>query len=401
MNENENKVYNIEEAPEKGAAQKNNGNHKLFVYLVRAFCVIIFGVGILSVLVPDRDFSESENRVLASFPKLTVASIADGSFMKNFETYMSDQFILRDKIISLKTFFDRLSGSTEENGVFIGKDNYLIEKQSAYNAAKVKKITKSMRKFFNNHSDIKNTVAIVPNACHVYSFKLPENAVQENQYTQLQKIKKNLGKENYSFLNVSKVLKAQRSSNQLFYRTDHHWTTAGAYEVFKLIAEAWRLNTDKVEYEFLTVATDFEGTLASKTGIHSIKDTVEICVPKNSEGTYTVTYESEEKTTATLFDTEKLKNKNKYEVFLGGNFNKVIIETTSSSRQTLLLIKDSYANCLIPMLTPYFARIVVVDPRYMTDTIENVMDENNFSHVLFLYNLNTFLEDSSLVDALS
>ena len=150
----------------------------------------------------------------------------------------------------------------------------------------------------------------------------------------------------------------------------------------------------------LYISGDFEGTLASKTGIHDVKDKVEICLPKNSKGSYVVAIESQEKKTATLFDSEKLGQKNKYEVFLGGNYDKVVIDTVSSSRATLLIIKDSYANALIPMLTPYFAKIVVVDPRYMTESIHNTMDEYNFSHVLFLYNLNTFLQDTSLVDAL-
>ena len=100
-----------------------------------------------------------------------------------------------------------------------------------------------------------------------------------------------------------------------------------------------------------------------------------------------------------VYDSAKLEQKNKYEVFLGGNYDKVVIDTVSI-RATLLIIKDSYANALIPMLTPYFAKIVVVDPRYMTESIHNTMDEYNFSHVLFLYNLNTFLQDTSLEDAL-
>ena len=155
-----------------------------------------------------------------------------------------------------------------------------------------------------------------------------------------------------------------------------------------------------MKYQFLTVSSEFEGTLASKTGIHDIQDKVEICVPKNSKGSYVVTYESADRKTASLFEPEKIQQKNKYEVFLGGNYDKVVIDTVSSSKNTLLIIKDSYANCMIPMLTPYFTRIVVVDPRYMTESIHTVMDEYNFTHALFLYNLNTFLEDTSLEDAL-
>ena len=396
FNENESLMYEHEDPYEK---RINKGNI-VFFCLVLCFCLII-GLGtVMNILSRDREFSESENRVLASFPKLTLSSIADGSFMKSFETYMADQFIMRDSLISAKTYFDRLSGKKEENGVYIGEDGFLIEKQSPYSKKKVKALTKSINTFMKKYPYVNKMVAISPNASYVYSDKLPKNVEVSDQYNQLTKIMNSLEGKNYRFLNVSKALLEAKKKHQVFYKTDHHWTTRGAAAVFKAIADKWELNTGKVNYDFLTVSGDFEGTLASKTGIHDVKDKVEICLPKNSKGSYVVAIESQEKKTATLFDSEKLGQKNKYEVFLGGNYDKVVIDTVSSSKNTLLIIKDSYANCLIPMLTPYFARIVVVDPRYMTDSIHTVMDEYSFSHVLFLYNLNTFLQDTSLESAM-
>lgn len=396
IHDNENLIYVNEDPGEK---RINKGN-VVFLCLTVCFCFIIGVGGLVNFIAKDRDFSESENRVLASFPKLTLSSIADGTFMKNFETYMSDQFVMRDTMISLKSYFDRLSGMRESNGVYIGDDGYLIEKQSKYTAKKAKAMAKSINSFMKEYPDIEKMVAISPNASYIYAEKLPSGVEPHSQYSELKGIMNRLEGENYKFLNVSKALKNAKEKNDVFYRTDHHWTTRGAYAVFGAIAEKWNLDKDGVEYEFLTVSSDFEGTLASKTGIHDQKDKVEICLPKNSEGSYIVSYEAEGRRTTSLFEPSKLKQKNKYEVFLGGNYDKVVIDTVSTSRATLLIIKDSYANCLIPMLTPYFAKIVVVDPRYMTDSIHTVMDEYNISHVLFLYNLNTFLQDTSLEDAL-
>lgn len=396
IHDNENLIYVNEDPGEK---RINKGN-VVFLCLTVCFCFIIGVGGLVNFLAKDRDFSESENRVLASFPKLTLSSVADGTFMKNFETYMSDQFVMRDTMISLKSYFDRLSGLREENGVYIGDDGYLIEKQSKYTAKKAKAMAKSINSFMKEYPDIEKIVAISPNASYIYAEKLPSGVEPHSQYSELKGIMNRLEGENYKFLNVSKALKNAKEKNDVFYRTDHHWTTRGAYAVFGAIAEKWNLDKDGVDYEFLTVSSDFEGTLASKTGIHDQKDKVEICLPKNSEGSYIVSYEAEGRRTTSLFEPSKLQQKNKYEVFLGGNYDKVVIDTVSTSRATLLIIKDSYANCLIPMLTPYFAKIVVVDPRYMTDSIHTVMDEYNFSHALFLYNLNTFLQDTSLEDAL-
>ena len=113
-----------------------------------------------------------------------------------------------------------------------------------------------------------------------------------------------------------------------------------------------------------------------------------------------VNFESSGEKTASLFFKDKLQQKNQYEVFMGGNYDKVIISTVSQSGRSLLLIKDSYANCMIPMLTPYFSKIVVIDPRYLTDSLDSIVKENDFSHMLYLYNINTLLEDNSLVPCL-
>lgn len=396
IHDNENLIY-VNEDPGEKRIHKGN---VVFLCLTVCFCFIIGVGGLVNFIAKDRDFSESENRVLASFPKLTLSSIADGTFMKNFETYMSDQFVLRDRMISLKSYFDRLSGLRESNGVYIGDDGFLIEKPSKYTAKKAKAMTKSINSFMEKYPEITKMVAISPNASYIYSEKLPSGIELHSQYSELKGILNRLEGENYSFLNVTKALKKAKEKSDVFYRTDHHWTTRGAYAVFKAIADKWNLDRSQVKYKFLTVSSDFEGTLASKTGIHDNKDKIEICLPENSEGSYIVSYESQDKRTTSLFEPSKLQQKNKYEVFLGGNYDKVVIDTVSKSRATLLIIKDSYANCLIPMLTPYFAKIIVVDPRYMTDSIHTVMDEYNISHVLFLYNLNTFLQDTSLEDAL-
>ena len=396
IHDNEDLIYVNEDPGEK---RINKGN-MVFLCLTVCFCFIIGMGSLVNFIAKDRDFSESENRVLASFPKLTLSSIADGTFMKNFETYMSDQFVLRDRMISLKSYFDRLSGLREENGVYIGDDGFLIEKPSKYTAKKAKAMAKSINSFIKKYPELNKMIAISPNASYIYSEKLPLGIELHSQQSELKGIKNRLEGENYTFLNVGKALEKAKEKSDVFYRTDHHWTTRGAYAVFKSIADKWNLDRSQVKYKFLTVSGDFEGTLASKTGIHDRKDKIEICLPENSEGSYLVSYESQDKRTTSLFEPSKLQQKNKYEVFLGGNYDKVVIDTVSQSRATLLIIKDSYANCLIPMLTPYFAKIIVADPRYMTDSIHTVMDEYNISHVLFLYNLNTFLQDTSLEDAL-
>ena len=368
------------------------------------FCLIIFGVSGLHIATEDSKFSESENRVLGEFPKLSVATIADGSFMRDFETYLTDQFPFRDGIISLKTLADRIVGKNEENGVYIGKDGFLFDSQTPLDSKHIKEIGKAVLAFKEKHSDLETAFILAPNSTYVYSEYLPEYLELPDQRWLIRAVHKQIDDKTILWPAAANILKKNASEAQLYYKTDHHWTTRGAYLLFKEICLGWELEEsskaiDK-RFKFYEVSNTFEGTLASTSGVHSTKDRVEICLPKKSEGTYVVNFESSGEKTASLFFKDKLQQKNQYEVFMGGNYDKVIISTVSQSGRSLLLIKDSYANCMIPMLTPYFSKIVVIDPRYLTDSLDSIVKENDFSHMLYLYNINTLLEDNSLVPCL-
>ena len=125
------------------------------IFMIWLFCLVIFGMAGLHLLTEDKKFSDSENRVLATFPKLTVSAIADGSFMRDFETYLTDQFPFRDRIISAKTFTDRMLGKNEENGVYIGKEGYLFDSQTPLDKSRIKNIGKAVRKFASEYESFK------------------------------------------------------------------------------------------------------------------------------------------------------------------------------------------------------------------------------------------------------
>ncbi len=363
------------------------------------FCIAIAAVPLITIIIPDKQMSQSENRVLKQRPSFSLSAIADGSFMDNFEKYLSDQFPFRDKVISSKTSFDRIIGQKQENGVYIGKKNYLFEKQTAFDEAHVKTLTDAIDAFSKKYPKLKKAFILSPNSSCLLSEYLPRGVKEPDQREQLKKIQTPVTKSGFKWIDCAKLFDAEKDKTTLFYRTDHHWTTRAAYSAFQSLSKEWKLNS-KVKYSFSTVSDSFQGTLASSSGVNNITDKVEICVPASSKSSYIVSYETSGKKTATLFEKEKLNQKNQYEVFLGGNYDKVIISTAKETKNTLLLLKDSYANCMIPMLTPYFSKIVVIDPRYLSDSLSEIMKEYNFTHMLFVYNVNTFIADTSLVDVL-
>lgn len=362
------------------------------------FFVIVFGVLALAIAIPDREKSESENRVLKQFPSVSLSSIFDGSFMKNFETYFNDQFPFRDKLIGFKTDFERALGKTNENGVYIGKDGFLFEAPAKVQKKKITELTNAIAAFSKSNRKLKRAFILSPNSSDILTDKLPTALSLPNRSGAFKTIQKAFS--SFTWVDCKTAFEKREDKTELFYRTDHHWTTRAAYIAFKGLATEWGLDTKGKGYAYYTVSDSFQGTLSSSAAVNDSADKIEICVPKNQAGKYTVLYESSGRKTATLFENEKLGQKNQYEVFLGGNYDKVIISTTAETTATLLLFKDSYANCLIPMLTPYFSKIVVIDPRYFSDSLKGVMSETQFTHVLFVYNMDTFLGDTSLAAAL-
>ncbi len=372
----------------------------IFSLLIGVFCLVIFAGGFSLLTGEDKSFSETENRPLAGKPTLSFYSLKDGSFMKDFEAYLTDQFAFRDKIIRLKTLADRSVGKTKTGGVFIGKDGYLFSVPSAFDENHIEHITEKLSAFAESNKDSKITFMMSPNSSYVYSEKLPDSLELDNQSYRIADIDNYTQSEKISFINLSDAFIQKKNEVQLFYRTDHHWTTRAAHIAFTELMKSWNKDVKEANLKFFAATDGFQGTLSSKSGVVSSDDVIEICVPQNSESTYVVDYENGEKKTASLFDADKLQKKNKYEIFTGGNYGKITISTTSSSKDTLLVVKDSYANCMLSMLTPFFGKIVVVDPRYTKEKLSGIIEENGFSHILFLYNLNTFLEDTSLADVL-
>ena len=367
---------------------------------IRDSLITIFFVGIFHFLSADLEYSESENRVLAKLPELTWTTIADGSFMADFESYLADQFPMRDTLISIKTTCDRILGKNKENGIYIGEKGFLFDSQTEFSKEKVKEMTDAISSFIKKSKIENKVVCIAPNSSYVYSDYFPEFLDMPSQKDMLEEISAQLS-DSVKVIDTCKVMKRTAKDNDnLYYRTDHHWTTLGAYEIFKSLSKVWGLNSENIAYDFFTVSTSFEGTLGSKAGVHEATDEIIVCVPQKSEGTYVVNFEKAGVKSGSFFFKDKLEQKNQYEVFLGGNYDKITITTMADNEKSLLLIKDSYANCFVPMLTPYFSKIVMIDPRYLTDSLSAIVSENSFTHLLFLYNMNTFLEDSSLVSCL-
>ena len=383
--------------------KKSLRNYRLFFHRMGLlFLFIPIVIFIAGILIPDRGFSEKENRVLSSRPPLNGSQIASGGFEKQFETYENDQFPLRDLWITLKAGTDRLMGKVEANGVYVGKSGYLIEEFKAPDQTQYDATVKAMADFAQKHSDLKQYALIAPNAVNVLSNKLPAFAPVQDQNYGIDSLSDSLTQAGMTFIDVRNIFNDHKMED-LYYHTDHHWTTQGAYYAYLQAAKDMGINTSSDTYDKAPVTRSFQGTLSAKSGFRSgEKDEIDVFFPTGDNTiSSVVNYVDEQKKSASFYDTEKLDTRDKYALFFGGNHAQIKISTPTEADHTLLILKDSYANSFVPFLARHYRKIIMIDPRYYFGDLEQLMQVENVQEILYLYNANTFFADTSLELALS
>ena len=365
------------------------------------FAILILVLSIVNLFSGTKKVSETENRELAQKPELTAEAVSSGNYAKQYQEYFNDQFVLRDSWIQLKTGFDRLLGKVEENGVYIGKDGYLIEKFEKPDQTTVNNTLGAMAAWKEKYKDITHYAMIVPTASEILEDKLPALALTADQDSSIDQAYQTLTGKGLTTIDLRDTFR-KNTNQQLFYKTDHHWTTSAAYLAFQQFAEVAGLDTSAVTYEKMPVTDQFQGTLSAKSGCRTgVKEEIDVFIPKKNENTTQeqvssiVEYTDDQKKTGSFYNTDKLDQRNAYEVFFGGNHGLLKIKTPTTENKRLLVLKDSYANCFLPFLAPYYREIVVVDPRYYYGDLSELMETESINEVLYLYSADTFFADTS------
>lgn len=359
------------------------------------FLIILFYT-VTGFLQSDRFYSESENRVLAAKPVLSRETLLDGTFAGDYEAYVTDQFVGRDKWITLKTQADLLLQRHDVNGVYLGKDGYLMEqhKPEDYSGELMTEKLALLERLVTRWNA---RVMLVPTADNILTDKLPANAPYYDEAVLLAQVKEMAGP--YRYIDVYSALQ-EHADEEIYYRTDHHWTSLGAYygyrewvknaHVFPLLREA-----EKRE----TVTEDFLGTLYSKINLPVEPDAIQY-YPETEKNRVQITYDFG-RTADSFYEKNYLNTKNKYGFFMDDNHAFVQIHTDSRNGRSLFVIKDSYANSVIPMLAMHYENVYVVDPRYLNAKLFEFMErygKDGRLEVLVIYNCIHFLEDFNYLE---
>ncbi|SCK01137.1 Uncharacterised protein [uncultured Eubacterium sp.] len=362
------------------------------------FIILLATIFIVNLFTPDKGFSEEENRVLQEKPEFSLSNYMEGRYESKLETYVNDQFLLRNAFIKVKATADVTAGKLESNGVYRCKDNYLMEELTVPSEKTMQNTLASLKQFKRHYKKLDAFFLLAPNAGNILEDKLPNFTKLNDQNQYMDQFFKEIKSYGYTPIDVRNAFKKASEDTQLYYRTDHHWTTDGAYLAYQQAAKKMKL-TNNVTYKPYVVKNDFRGTLASKSGfVNGVNDAIKIYMPyKDKDYNNSVIYYTDTKTKTTEFyQLDNLDTKDAYTVFGGSNHPMYTIKTPTKSSEKLLLVKDSYANSFIPFLAQGYREIVVVDPRYFFDNIDDIIKAEGITQVMFLYNANTFFNDNSL-----
>lgn len=357
------------------------------------FMVFLLGLAGKEALSHQRTYSPVEKRELQTRPEISITKVLDGRFQKKYESYLRDQFPGRDHWVSFQTDMELFMGKNEIHNVYIGKNHYLLEHytKKEFDPQQISKNLQALEKFVGKakqNADVH--VMMVPTKSWVLREKLPAFAPHYKEQKFYDALQQKLEKEDV-LISVEPVLDAHKEE-EIYYRTDHHWTTLGAWYAYEQYTKAVGGDLQKAQgkKKFRCISKDFYGTTYAKINYARQADKIEIYEPADK---LRVVYNMGEKKTKTLYDVSFLKTADQYSVFTGGN--QAVLEITGGIKngKTLLLIKDSFANSILPFLAEDYEKLVVVDLRQLNVSGDRLLEMFSPTDILILYNSAQFAQD--------
>ena len=370
---------------------------KVNVCLSALFCLFLGGMLVVSTLLPDKDFSPLENRYLQKPPKLSLETLQDGSFMEDAEDYVSDHIVGRDFWVAAKAWCERLSGKQENNGVYFGKEGTLLNRVDtpSWEDVGTQKGLQSRLDYVDalvGNVSVPVYLGLIPSSSAVWSDRLPAGAPTADELSIIDELYFQTGA---GTLDMAGALLSHKDED-IYYRTDHHWTSLGAFYGANVLLEAMGLEPLELsDYQKTTVSTEFYGTTFSTSGVRWVRpDSIDTYV--SGDGVKVTSWFEGYPEEGSLYVDSYLDVKDKYSYFLGGNQSLCVIETEHTDAPKLLIIRDSYSDSLAPFLTERFSEIHLFDPRYNLTSVKDYVEQNDIDAVTVLYSFSNFATDPYL-----
>lgn len=358
------------------------------------FCLLLAAGALAGLLTPDRYYSENEKRTLTQSSALRLADFPSGRLGTELEKYLADQFPLRDGWVTVKTLTERLSGKKEISNVYFAEDGYLIDKFADYDDGQLQANTAALAALSEKLSaeNISMRVMLVPTAAQILSDKLPAFAPNLDQAALLAYVKA----QGLDTVDVFRELYAHKNE-YIYYKTDHHFTSLGAYYCYRAWLEAKGETAEPLSaWQSCTLCGSFRGTTYAKVNYpFAAYDTI-IAYYKSLR--HTVDYNAGDYVADSIYERKYLSGKDQYAVFL--NSNQAVTAVYGGGSGKLLILKDSYANCFSQFVIDDYAETHLIDLRFFKDSVTDYITENGITEVLVLYNIPNFASDTDIAGAI-
>lgn len=363
---------------------------KQSILLCALFLAFLWGFLLLGLFTPDRQFSPMENRTLAQKPAFTLSALFSGQWAQDTETYLTDQFPLRDSWVGLKYLCERAMLRRENNGVYFTGQR-LIARFDPPDESRVESNFTAVDRLAQN-TNLPTRLLLAPTSAYLYADQLPKNAPS---YDQQQLFDRAAQLEQAQNVPVAQLLLEHRDQ-PIYYRTDHHWTTEGAYLAYTAYMEAAGRAEEIIPLEqmepYRRQVKDFYGTLHSQSGARFYQPDTIVYYDFPD-----LTMEQPGQQPKPIYDLSFVEEKDKYSLFFGGNPAQFCIRNQDpSAHGTLLVVKDSFANSLLPYLALSYQQIYVFDPRYNRDSLKQFAADCGAEEILVLYQTANFAEDANI-----
>ena len=363
--------------------------------LISIFIIFVFAGSLLYIFLPKNEFSQTEKRYLAEFPELSFQTLKDGSFEEEFEKFLADQTPFRSFFVAVNSYFELLKGNNGSAGVYLGKDGWLIEKpfdreNNFYkNLSRINDFSKSI--------SIPAYIVLVPSKGSIYSEFLPKNHLNYYDKDYIDSVQFKAPEINN--INIFDVFNNKKNNSSLYYKTDHHWTSEGAFIAYQAICKSLSIVPVPESQYSKEITNGFYGTSYS-TSLYTLTkpDVLTVMRSKITGGKAKVIIEDGSKPEEynNMFFDDALKTADKYVVFLNGNHGLERIITGNEGGK-LLLIKDSFAHCITPFLAENFSEIILIDLRYYKKPVSSLIEDESPSQIMFLYGIDTFADSNDII----
>ncbi|WP_407386160.1 DHHW family protein [Ruminococcus sp.] len=350
---------------------------------------------VLFIVLPKKEYSSSEKRYLQQAPAFSFSRLASGDFGKDFEKFLSDQTAGRNFWVGLSSYYNYAIGNNGSTGIYLCRDGYLVNDPEDLSG-----LDRNIGfiEEFAEKCPVKTTVLIAPSTGYVCADILPSVHREYRDDVAFENIKAALP--SADFVDIRTLFKDEYAAgHQLYYKTDHHWTTYGAYTAYRALAGQLGYTPQEQSAYHITAYPGFYGTTYSSSGFWMTKpDSVEVWDnPSNDSAVVTTITDGEVTQQQDMFYLKHLEEDDKYPIFLDGNHPYTVIKNAAaSSDEKLLVIKDSFAHSLVPFLADHFSEIVMVDLRYYTAPVSELVKNEGIDRVLAVYSIDNLATDTNL-----